>query len=112
MQPRAEKLLFDVFQALEEIKMIGAAFNGNFSNYKTNLTGKRAIERELEIIGEAVNKLQKEDPVLEISDTRKIIALRNYIIHSYDSVQDEMIWSILINNIPTLEKEIRSLLNK
>ena len=67
---------------------------------------KRAIERNLEIIGEATNRILARNPDVEITNARKIVNLRNFIIHSYDSVSDENIWAIVINNLPELKKEI------
>ena len=67
---------------------------------------KRAIERNLEIIGEATNRILARNPDIEITNARKIVNLRNFIIHSYDSVSDENIWAIVINNLPELKKEI------
>ena len=60
----------------------------------------------LEIIGEAVNRIIKENPDFTISNARRIIGLRNQIIHAYDSISDENIWSIVINHIPNLKQEI------
>jgi uncharacterized protein with HEPN domain len=59
--------------------------------YQKNLTVKRAIERELEIIGEAINRILKEKPDFKIQNARKIVDLRNFIIHGYDSIDDETI---------------------
>lgn len=64
----------------------------------------------MEIIGEAVNRIIKKDPQLLLSDSRKIIDTRNRIIHSYDSVSDEIIWGIVINQLPLLKVEVGQLL--
>lgn len=112
MQPRVQKLLYDALKAIEELNQFCQIFEGEFQNYKTNLAYKRAVEREFEIIGEAINKALKEDSSLTITDARKIISLRNYITHAYDSINDEMIWAIIVNNLPNLHQEIKSLLNK
>jgi uncharacterized protein with HEPN domain len=61
---------------------------------------KRAIERNLEIAGEAMSRILKEDPEIAISNAKRIIGLRNQIIHGYDSVSDENILAILINHMP------------
>lgn len=78
---------------------------------KKNLLLKRAIERILEIIGEAMSRILKEEPEIKISHAKRIIGLRNQIIHGYDSVSDENIWAILINHMPTLKEEIEGLVN-
>ena len=84
----------------------------NFRNFEKDIKTKRAIERNIGIIGEAVNRIVKLHPNIEISDSKKIIDTRNRIIHGYDSVSDEIIWLIAIKYLPILEKEIRSLIDK
>ncbi len=82
----------------------------DFKEYKSNKILKRAVERELEIIGEAMNRILKIDPTIGIENSKRIVSTRNYIIHAYDSVQDEIIWGIIINNIPSLQKEVTFIL--
>ncbi len=84
--------------------------NLEFEVYKSNKTKRRAVERELEIIGEAINKLLKINPEIVISYSRQIVDLRNKIIHSYDNVNDIVIWKIIIKDIPVLQKEINNYL--
>lgn len=78
--------------------------------FVNDIRTKRAIERNLEIIGEALNRIIKQFPDIQISNSRKIIDLRNRIIHGYDTIADEVIWGIIINHIPILKKEIESIL--
>jgi uncharacterized protein with HEPN domain len=73
---------------------------------------RRAVERELEIIGEATSKILKIDENIEISNARRIVDLRNWIIHGYDKVDDVVIWGIVSKDIPQLEKQITELLKK
>jgi uncharacterized protein with HEPN domain len=73
---------------------------------------KRAIERNIEIIGEAVNRILKQDKDFEISNAQQIIETRNRIIHGYDRVSDDMIWSIVINHLPKLKTEVEGLLDE
>jgi len=73
---------------------------------------RRAVERELEIIGEALNNLKKIDNTIEINYFRQIISLRNQIIHSYDNIDNQTIWSIVIKHLPVLKSEIENLLNE
>lgn len=65
---------------------------------------KRAIERQLEIIGEAVNQMVKIDPDSQISGAKPIVGLRNLIIHSYDAVDAELLWGIIKSDIPVLKE--------
>ncbi|MFA7445060.1 MAG: HepT-like ribonuclease domain-containing protein [Flavobacteriaceae bacterium] len=73
---------------------------------------KRAVERNLEIIGEAVNRIVTRDNGFEakITNTKAIIGLRNQVIHAYDNISDENIWSVLINHLPKLKTEIENLI--
>lgn len=57
-----------------------------------------------------MSRILTVDPAIKISDTRKIVDTRNRIIHGYDSVSEDILWGITINNLPTLEKEVRELL--
>jgi uncharacterized protein with HEPN domain len=103
-------LLHDVKNAIDEISSFFADGPKLFHSFQHDLRTKRAVERNLEIIGEAISRIIKKDPAISISNTRKIIDTRNRIIHGYDNISDEMIWSIVINHLPKLEKEVNSLL--
>lgn len=108
MQHEIKKYLYDI---KESISSIDEYFEGekNFEKFKKNKILKRAIERELEIIGEATNRILKIDAGIEISEARRIVNLRNMVIHAYDSVDDIIIWGILSKDIPKLKKEIDNL---
>ena len=82
----------------------------DLERYKKNFLFKRAIERDLEIIGEALNRILRDDPDFPIDNARRIVGLRNQIIHGYDSVSDENIWAILTTHLPKLNSEIQKLL--
>jgi uncharacterized protein with HEPN domain len=71
---------------------------------------KRALERCIEIIGEAVNRILQIEPGDQISSARQIISARNFIIHEYEKVSDEVLWSIAKKHIPLLKKEIEILI--
>jgi uncharacterized protein with HEPN domain len=84
----------------------------NFKKYETNKLLRRAVERELEIIGEAINRILKVDPEIEISNSRRIVNLRNWVIHSYDNVDNVIIWGIIDKDLPLLKKQVADLLQK
>lgn len=67
---------------------------------------QRAIQMNISIIGEATNKLLKIAPDIPITKARKIVDTRNYMIHGYDSVSHDMVWSIVINHLPLLKSEV------
>lgn len=104
--------LFDILNSILEIESFVDFEETNFQDYSSDVKTKRAVERNLEIIGEAVNRISKKDENLEITDKRKIISVRNKIIHGYDQVSDELIWSIITQYLPVLEKEVRQYLNE
>ena len=81
-----------------------------FSEFQRDTKTKRAIERNIEIIGEAMNRILGHNPEINITAARKIVDTRNRIAHGYDSVSDEIIWSIVIRDIPILKKEVDDLL--
>jgi uncharacterized protein with HEPN domain len=71
---------------------------------------QRAVERELEIIGEAMNKLLKINPDIQLSYTRTVVDLRNRIFHTYDSINHTILWKIIMEDIPVLLREVQQLL--
>jgi uncharacterized protein with HEPN domain len=111
MNEKVLKYLYDIKIAIGEIDSFFEIEPRNYDNYKQNSLLKRAIERNLEIIGEAMNRISKEDPGLIIENSKRIIGLRNQIIHGYDSVSDENIWGIITIHLPKLKKEIGSIIN-
>ena len=58
-----------------------------------------------------MSRILKENSEIKISNSRKIVDVRNRIIHGYDSVSDDVIWGIVIRNLPVLQKEVENLLN-
>lgn len=84
----------------------------NFIEFQKDVKTKQAVERNIEIIGEAMNRILKINPEIAISDSRKVVDTRNRIIHGYDSVSDDVIWLIAIKYLPALEKEIKEIIEK
>jgi len=74
--------------------------------YKTSKTRRRAVERELEIIGEAMNSLLKINPSMQLFYARVAVDLRNRIIYAYDNVNNTIIWNIIMTDIPILLNEV------
>jgi uncharacterized protein with HEPN domain len=113
MDERILKWLFDIKFAIDEIDSYFENEERNFFEYRRNTMLKRAVERDLEIIGEAVNRIVSRDTIFleKISNAKAIIGLRNQVIHSYDNISDENIWSILTNHLPKLKTEIEKLID-
>lgn len=84
----------------------------DFNTYLTNKLLRRGIERELDIIGEAANRILKLDSTIKIDDARKIVDLRNWVIHGYDRIDDVIIWGIISKQLPLLKLQVDELLNK
>lgn len=102
--------LKDIEQAIEEINSFIPDVK-NFIDFQQDVKTKRAVERNIEIIGEAMSRILKIEPNIKISNTRKIVDTRNRIAHGYDSVSDDILWGVIIRNLPDLEKEVKELLS-
>ncbi|MBD3631331.1 HepT-like ribonuclease domain-containing protein [Cyclobacterium sp.] len=109
MENEIRTWLSDIKQAIEEINIF-LSDKRDFFEFRNDLKTRRAIERNVEIIGEAVNRILKVNPDIEIQNSRKIVDTRNRIIHGYDRVSEEIIWSIVIRDLPKLEIEVKDLL--
>lgn len=111
MESEIKTWLSDIREAIREINQF-LPEKRDFTEFQKDLKTKRAIERNIEIIGEAVNRILQVDSGVSISSARKIVDTRNRIIHGYDSVSEEIIWAIVIRDLPLLEKEVDSLLKE
>ena len=109
MQPKMLKYILDIQSVIEEIETIKRLTDNNFNSFNDQIILQRAIERDLEIIGEAVRKIIEIEPNVSISSAKNIIGLRNLISHAYDSVEPELLWGIIQHNIPQLSIEINQI---
>jgi len=82
----------------------------DFYNFQNAWKTRKAVERNLEIIGEALNRILKSNPDIKITNSRKIVDTRNRIVHGYDSVTEDILWLIIIKYLPVLENEVKDLL--
>jgi uncharacterized protein with HEPN domain len=73
---------------------------------------RRSVEREMEIIGEATNRLLRLKPEIKITSANRIVDQRNLIIHAYDAINNEMIWAVIIKHLPKLKTEVEQLLGE
>jgi uncharacterized protein with HEPN domain len=109
MQLEIQKYLFDIQSSIDSINdYLGD--KRDFHTYQNNKLLRRGIERELEIIGEAANRIFKIDPSVKIDNVRKIIDLRNWVIHGYDKIDDVIIWGIISKQLPLLKIQVDELL--
>ncbi len=103
------KLLTDIKVAIESID-IHLEYKRDFTAYLANKTKRRAVERELEIVGEAMNNLLKLNPSIPLSYAKVIVSLRKQIIHAYDNVNNTIIWKIIMKDLPVLLTEVNGLI--
>lgn len=110
MQNNVGKYLVDILNCIKEINSFFEGKPKKFNDYRNNILLKRAIERSLGIIGEAVNRILHINPDIKIDNARQIVRFRNLIIYSYDSISDENVWAVVINHLPKLKKEVEKIL--
>ena len=109
MKPEVLTWLEDIDRSIQEIYEF-LPQKRDFFEFKDDLKTRKAVERNLEIIGEALNRILKEIPEINITDSRKIVDTRNRIIHGYDTVTAEILWMIVSKPLPVLQKEVKKLL--
>lgn len=110
MTIETKKWLLD---ALSACRKIGDFTSGlNLPDYEQNLIVQSAVERQLEIVGEALNRAVREDAQLDqsVPELRSAIGLRNRLIHGYDTVDQHIVWDIVERKVPPLEARIADLL--
>ena len=112
MDEQVLKYLYDVLGAVEEINSYFEGKSKHFEAFNKDLMLRRAVERNVEIMGEAMNRVLKAQPDIHITNARKIVDTRNYIIHAYDSLSSDILWSIVINHLPLLRKELKEILGE
>ena len=106
------KHLHDILDAVNEVESFFGDRPKYFEEFCDDLCLRRAVERDIEIIGEAMSRILKVDRDIAITNSRKIVDARNYIIHGYDSLSADILWSIVINHLPKLKEEVRTLLEQ
>lgn len=102
------KYLFDILMAIELIDKFTIDI-ADFYSYENDLKTQSAVERQLAIIGEVLNKLKKIEPNLEIENAKQIIGFRNRLIHAYDSIDNSIVWAIINRHLKKLKDEIQHL---
>ena len=110
MRLECRKFLFDIQEACELVSRFTAG--KSFADYQADPLLRSGVERQFQIIGEALNQMLKLEPNLAdaISESRRIVAFRNILVHGYASVSNEVVWSALTNDVPSLRAEVSRLL--
>jgi uncharacterized protein with HEPN domain len=84
----------------------------DFHFFNNNKLLKSAVEREFSIIGEATNRIIKTNSSFQLKNARKIIGLRKIVVHAYDNISYELLWNIIVKDLPELKKEVEEYLQK
>lgn len=100
-----------MLNSISNIELFLSTRPKEYEKFLEDICFRSAVQWEIAIIGEAMTKLLKINPDVDITDKKRIVATRNYLIHGYDSLRPDIIWSIIINHLPILKQEIQELLN-
>ena len=112
MDEKVTKYILDIQLAIAEINQALDERSREFEIFLNDFVFRKFVERNIEIIGEAMNRILRINPDIGITSARKIVDTRNYVIHAYDSLIPEILWAIVINHLPRLEEEVKSLIAK
>jgi uncharacterized protein with HEPN domain len=108
MEIEIKKYFYDIYESINSIEnYLGE--KRDFNQFQANKMLRRAVEREFEIIGEALNRIDKIDQTIQITSKKQIINMRNRVIHGYDKIDNEIVWGIIVRHLPILKTEISSL---
>lgn len=110
MRLEAKKYLYDIREAAKLLSEFTAG--KGFADFSREPMLRAAVEREFEIMGEALSQLARLDAklVARITDYRRIVAFRNILIHGYADVDDRIVWDVVETKLPILRQEIEALL--
>ena len=102
--------LHDILQAGKAIK--GFIAGRTFDQYSSNELLRSGVERKLEIIGEALSRIKRDEPELlqKIREHRDIISFRNILVHGYSTIDDRIVWGIIDEDLDNLLKDVDNLL--
>ena len=103
--------MIDILQAAEEIQNFTHGMD--FKAYQNSPITQRAVERDFEIIGEALNRIRQIDAELieKVSEYHRIIGFRNILIPGYDIIDEMIVWKAVENHVPILVKKVKEILD-
>lgn len=106
------KYLHDMRQAIQHVQDFSKG--KSFSDFQDNALLRSGIERQLEIIGEALNQLQRTAPEMasKIPEHRRIIAFRNVLVHGYATLDVRLVWGVIESKLPQLSMAVDDLLDE
>ncbi|MBK9224178.1 MAG: DUF86 domain-containing protein [Flavobacterium sp.] len=109
MTEKSKKYLSDILMAIELIEEF-IVDDKDFNLYDRDRKTQSAVERQLAIIGEALNQFKKLEPEIKIENDKQIISFRNRLVHAYDSLDNSMVWVIISKHLKPLKTEIEKLM--
>ena len=112
MDEYIEKHLVDILSATLEVESFFVGSPKRFQDFQHDMLRQRAVERNVEIMGEAINRILKVNPDFQLPNAKAIINTRNRVIHGYDSVTTEFLWSLIIKHIPALKRDVEEVLKQ
>ena len=110
MTEKSKKYLSDVLIAITLIREFTIDIT-DFKMYDKDQKTQSAVERQLVIIGEALNKLRLMENDFVIENGNQIIGFRNRLVHAYDNIDNSIVWAILNRHLENLKIEIENLGN-
>ena len=112
MQLEAKKHLEDILLAAEST--LDFTRGKTYDDYCINALLRSGVERQFQIMGEALNRLLRTDPVVaeSIENCRRIIAFRNILVHAYDVINDRVVWDVVSQELPELHARVVALLEE
>lgn len=110
MDDQIYKFLKDILNSIAHIELFCSTRPREFSAFCEDICFRSAVQWEIAIIGEAMNRILKLYPEIPITSARRIVNTRNYLIHGYDSLREDLIWAIVIKHLPLLKSEVTQLL--
>lgn len=110
MNDETKRRLLDALEACRAIQKFSAGTN--YESFVADELLRAALERKFEILGEALNRAEQSDPDLadRLPELRRVVGMRNRIIHGYDAVDEEILWDAVGFKVPNLSIQIAAIL--
>ena len=110
MRRDARCYLWDALKAAEAVQTF--LRGRTYEAFVENDLLRSAVERQLEIIGEALSQLAKVDPQIadNVAELRRIIAFRNILVHGYAAIDYDTVWRLIEDKLPELQSNLTMLL--
>lgn len=104
--------LQDVLDAILELESYFEGYPMRYELFEKDYMRRSAVERKIEIMGEAFNRIHKKEPDFELPNIKEVIKTRNRVIHGYDSVTPDFLWLLINRHIPALKGDVERAMKK